>query len=182
VIPHRWDGHHWTCLECGAFRPDPCNCACHVYTILVTGSRNWPDPRKIYTELAGVRGARETIIVKHGAHRFGADRYAATVALSLGYLRDPRPANWTMHHKAAGMVRNAEMVNTGADVCLAFIAPCIKTRCKISAPHGSHGAVHCADLAEKAGIPVRRFLDGWSPAREARGEPVQQPPLPLPGL
>lgn len=39
----------------------------------------------------------------------------------------------------------------GADVCLAFIGAC-------TSPHASHGASHTADMAEKTGIPVRRFL------------------------
>jgi hypothetical protein len=186
VIPHRWDGVQWTCLQCGEVRPDPCTCPCHVYTILVTGSRNWPDPRKVFTELAAFRGAAAKIIVRYGAAYRGADRYAAASALSLGFARDPRPANWKVHGQArAGFIRNAEMVKLGADVCLAFIAPCIKTQHKGKAPHGSHGSVQCAGLAEQAGIPVRRFLDGWSPPPDQappRQEPLLQLPLPLPDL
>jgi predicted RNA-binding Zn-ribbon protein involved in translation (DUF1610 family) len=29
VIPHRWDGTHWTCEKCGDIHPDPCRCRCH---------------------------------------------------------------------------------------------------------------------------------------------------------
>jgi hypothetical protein len=49
------------------------------------------------------------------------------------------------------------MVAAGADLCLAFIDPCTKQGCRKIQPHGSHGASHTADLAEKAGIPTRRF-------------------------
>ncbi len=58
---------------------------------------------------------------------------------------------------AAGLRRDAHMVSLGADVCLAFIDPCAKPTCRKPKPHGSHGATYTADLAEKAGIPTRRW-------------------------
>lgn len=58
---------------------------------------------------------------------------------------------------AAGPRRNGTVVAKGADQCLAFIGPCTNRRCRRPEPHGSHGATGCADLAEKAGIPTRRW-------------------------
>ena len=88
---------------------------------------------------------REVTVV-HGACPKGADFIADQAARDLGLAVEPHPADWERHGRAAGFRRNAEMVAAGADVCLAFIR------------NGSHGATHCADLAEKAGIPVRRYL------------------------
>jgi hypothetical protein len=185
VIPHRWDGSRWICLRCGAIRPDPCNCGCHEYRILVTGSRNWPAPRVVFTELARFTGVRERITVVHGGNRHGADRFAVACSIGLGFAREQHRADWGRHRKAAGMIRNKTMVDLGADVCLAFIAPCVQPKHAGQELHGSHGAAGCADLAEQAGIPVRRFFDGWDPgppdpARDS-GQ-LHQPPLPLPGL
>lgn len=184
MIPHKWDGSRWTCMGCGALRPDPCNCACHDYRILVTGSRNWPDPRKVFTELARYTGARDRVTVVHGGNRHGADRYAVACAIGLGFLREGHKANWAAHKKAAGMIRNKQMVDLGAHVCLAFIAPCIQPKCEGEEVHGSHGATGCADLAQKAGIEVRRFFGGWNGPRpaSARAQQVHQLPLPLPDL
>lgn len=182
MIPHRWDGSRWICSRCGAIRPDPCNCGCHEFRILVTGSRNWPAPRKVFAELARFTGARDRITVVHGGNRAGADRFAVACAISLGFAREPHKANWKSYRKAAGMIRNKVMVDLGADVCLAFIAPCVDVKCEGKPVHGSHGATGCADLAEKAGIQVRRFFDGWDGAPSAQPERVRQPPLPLQGL
>ena len=70
---------------------------------------------------------------------------------------EPHPADWDGFGKGAGFRRNAEMVALGADLCLTFVVPCSKRDCEKPEPHGSHGTAHCSDLAEKAGIPVRRF-------------------------
>lgn len=97
---------------------------------------------------------------------------------------DPHPARWSApcrpecnhgprlrnrngeeYCKFAGFYRDAEMVRVVADAraagedgeCLAFIEPCAKPRCRRRQPHGSHGATHTADLAEKAGIPTGRW-------------------------
>lgn len=88
---------------------------------------------------------------------------------------EPHPADWdrcapgckpshrcrrrdgSTYCPAAGLRRDAEMVRLGADLCLAFIDPCAKPDCRKPKPHGSHGASHTADLAERAGIPVKRW-------------------------
>ena len=48
------------------------------------------------------------------------------------------------------------MVESGPDACVAAISPCTRAHCRNPQPHGSHGATHCADLAEQKGITVDR--------------------------
>jgi len=119
------------------------------YRILVTGSRDWEDTDKLAYQLGlaiseGHRDGRRVIVV-HGACPSGADALADRLVCDQGFEVEPHPADWQQFGKSAGFRRNAEMVALGADVCLAFIR------------NGSKGATHCADAAEKAGIPVRRF-------------------------
>jgi hypothetical protein len=145
------------------------------YRILVTGSRDWADLPLLRDELmAAVRElGEERVVIVHGKcdprdpqtreavpwaaaerlrledqrHLLGADWYADRIAGTRGIWLERHPAKWAEHGKAAGPRRNAEMVALGASVCLAFIRD------------GSKGATHCAAVAEKAGIPVRRY--GW---------------------
>jgi hypothetical protein len=117
------------------------------YRILVTGSRDWDDPKVIYRALGEARGdtPHDRVVLVHGGAR-GADAMAARYAEAMDWGVEACEADWQRHGKAAGFIRNAEMVSLGADVCLAFIR------------NSSRGATHCADAAEKAGIPVRRYL------------------------
>lgn len=119
----------------------------NAYRVLVTGSRDWPSADAIWSALKQVcdeHGAGNVVIV-HGAAR-GADAMAARYAEMWGIRTEVHPADWKGGYgRAAGFRRNAEMVKLGADVCLAFIR------------NDSRGATHCADLAEQAGIKVRRF-------------------------
>ncbi|TDD97595.1 SLOG family protein [Actinomadura rubrisoli] len=140
--------------------------------ILVTGSRAWQDVDAIVDALDEAyfgSQCQEPVTVVHGGCPDGADIMAAawirrTRDAGWAITEERHPADWQKHGKAAGFRRNAEMVDAGADLCLAFINPCSKRGCPDPQPHGSHGASHTADLAEKAGIPVRRF-----PARDTRG-------------
>jgi hypothetical protein len=118
------------------------------YRILVTGSRDWTDRRLLCEAIsvAADEGGRDCVVIVHGACPRGADKLADLYAGAQEFGVERHPANWNGGYgKAAGFVRNAGMVKLGADVCLAFIR------------NGSRGATHCADLAEKSGIPVRRF-------------------------
>jgi hypothetical protein len=102
---------------------------------------------------------RDTITLVHGGAR-GADSIAESIARRVGMQVECHPAAWDTRGRAAGVIRNSEMVNAGADVCLAFIR------------NQSRGATHCAEAAERAGIPTRRMTHPTTterPAAEAVG-------------
>ena len=116
--------------------------------ILVTGSRDWDDVGAVAVALLSGRVIGEEVTVVHGGAS-GADQIANRVARNLGWKREVHPAAWRpngIYNPQAGLLRNREMVELGADVCLAFIK------------NGSRGATHCAALAMEAGIPTRRYL------------------------
>jgi hypothetical protein len=122
--------------------------------ILVTGSRNWTDISSITEALnrqwyeANAKGERMTVV--HGAYVTGADRIARDWALtyrSPSVQEEPHQARWRTQGSAAGPIRNQEMVDAGADICLAF-------------PLGeSRGTRDCMRRAVKAGIPVINYGD-----------------------
>ncbi|MFF9309957.1 SLOG family protein [Streptomyces sp. NPDC014748] len=124
------------------------------YRVLVTGSRDWLTPDTVWAALNDCLNtalhADRRLIVMHGDCPRGADAHAALWAGVASQFTDqvsvePHPADWQQHGKAAGYRRNAEMVQLGADQCLAFIR------------NQSRGASHTVRLAEAAGIPVRRW-------------------------
>ena len=89
----------------------------------------------------------------------GADWLADRLARQLepAVTTEPHAADWGRFGRAAGYRRNATMVARGAAACLAFLLPCTAPDCPgRDRPHDSHGAAHCAALAARAGIPVRR--------------------------
>lgn len=125
--------------------------------ILITGSRDWENYDKLSWELGIAVGelvkanpglTRKDVVLVHGGAR-GADTFAAELALSRGLTVECHTPAWRpygIYNPQAGKVRNQQMVDLGADICLAFIR------------NNSRGATHCADAAERAGIPVRRFI------------------------
>lgn len=123
--------------------------------VLVTGSRDWADAETVLDAFREVGSGAHTL-VSGGAR--GADRIAEIIAAGLGWIVEQHPADWTAYGRSAGYKRNAVMVDLGADVCLAFIRECNAERCIDPKPHQSHGARHTADLAEKRGIPTRRWI------------------------
>ena len=144
------------------------------YRLLVTGSRTSTDAVAFAAAMldpipAALAGTRRLVDV-HRAAPARADRLAdqwvrwaqgerAHHGSLLDVTEEAHPADWRQHGKAAGFRRNAEMAALGADVCLAFIMECRDPKCRRRPVerHGSHGASHCAELADRAGIPVRIF-------------------------
>lgn len=115
--------------------------------LLITGTRKGWDHQILTDALTDALlrlGTGDGTVLVHGAAP-GVDRQAAYIWKGWGLEDEPHPAQWEAHGKAAGPIRNQEMVDLGADLCLAFIHP------------DSVGTVHCARIAEAAGIPVERF-------------------------
>lgn len=130
--------------------------------ILVTGSRNWVDKVRVYHALNET--ARFQAVVVHGACPTGADAIASKwCQMQEDVTEEPHPAKWRRRNGSydpmAGFKRNAEMVDLGADICLAFVMPCTKPNCpkRHGHPHDSHGTSHTIELARAAGITVKEF-------------------------
>jgi len=144
-----------------------------LYRVLVTGSRTWyrdtrsvggltvDDALDVACFTAAGHGVPGLLLV-HGACPKGAD------AVADGWARDRARRGWPVAEperypadwgrgKRAGFDRNDHMVSLGADRCFAFVDLCRKPECRRTDVHGSHGAVHCATAARKAGIPVTWF-------------------------
>lgn len=121
------------------------------YRILITGSRTWPDVAAIFNAIKkeiedNPCPAGYTVV--HGDAP-GADSMAAWAAEDLqsdfDITIEAHPADWDKYKFAAGPVRNQEMVNLGAHVCLAFNR------------HNSTGTLNCIQKAKEAGIPVTEY-------------------------
>ncbi|MFE2996196.1 SLOG family protein [Nocardia sp. NPDC059246] len=115
----------------------------------MTGSRSWGDRRVIRDALAEVWDPDAVLV--SGACPTGADALCEACWTHWGGQVERHPADWKQFGRSAGFQRNAELVQLGADVCLAFIRD------------GSAGASHTADLAQRAGIPTRIFRSGIVP-------------------
>lgn len=110
--------------------------------ILVTGSRSFPYADLIERDLTilAEKWPEDTILV-HGDCPTGADAIAERVWTGLGRKTEKHPADWEKYAKYAGPKRNKEMVELGADLCLAYPTK------------DSKGTKHCIEEVKKAGIP-----------------------------
>ncbi len=127
--------------------PKPAPPAARPFRVLVTGSRTWTHPAPIKAALAALKNTHGgRLVVVHGACPRGADNIADRWCHNENVTAERHPADWSTG-RAAGHKRNAAMVDTQPDICLAFIE------------NESPGATGCAALAEKAGIPTFRNPD-----------------------
>lgn len=130
--------------------------------ILVTVSRSWRAWSTMRTALEKVHAEHPDAVLVHGDAPRG-DRDAAGMWRGLGGEVEPWPAKWGEHapdcplsHMKertcvhAGLRRNVAMVESAPDLVLAFVDPTSTTK----------GAFHCAELAEDAGIPTVRYVQG----------------------
>jgi hypothetical protein len=107
--------------------------------VLFCGDRHWTSRHVIYRWMVKVK---PTVVIEGEAR--GADRIAREVADSLGIPVERYPANWSQYHRAAGPIRNKQMLVEGKpDLVLAFHDDL----------NSSKGTKNMVTLAQKAGVP-----------------------------
>jgi Protein of unknown function (DUF2493). len=117
-----------------------------MFTVIVTGSRNMKDWHKVWKELDSLVREYPSLLVRRGDCPTGVDYFTSAWVQSWytpsSVCESVYVAAWDDFGKAAGPIRNREMAQAGADLCLAF-------------PLGeSRGTWNCVNECKKAGIPV----------------------------
>lgn len=87
--------------------------------VLVCGGRDYTDQRKVNVVLDNLHKVTPITLVIHGAYR-GADTCANNWALSRGIPVKSFKANWTEYGRAAGPLRNTEMIQEKPDLIVSF--------------------------------------------------------------
>jgi hypothetical protein len=115
--------------------------------VIVAGAVTWTDAEAIRRELARLP-AGSTVI--HG-DTAGADALAGQIARDLGLTVEPmrkEPEDYCRYKRGAWKALNERMLARGADLVLGFHPQIDKSK----------GTRHLVELARKAGIEVRLFV------------------------
>lgn len=110
--------------------------------VLVCGGRDYKDREQLFRVLDAAHLANPIICLIHGAAQ-GADALATHWASGRGVPRNAYPPGWIEHGKAAGPIRNKQMLDEG------------KPHIVIAFP-GGKGTANMIQQAEAAGVPVVR--------------------------
>ena len=87
--------------------------------VLITGGRDFADRQLLFETLDRLHAARGFTLVIHGAAK-GADSLADEWAKERGIEVQARPADWKKHGRAAGPIRNQEMLKENPQLVVAF--------------------------------------------------------------
>ena len=130
--------------------------------ILICGDRNWKDREAIF---ACVAALPESIPIIEGEAR-GADRIAGEAALFYGHTLLLFPADWDQYGKAAGGIRNQQMLREGKPTAVVFFHNNLRQ---------SRGTKDMVERATRENIPVinGRSVSDWSRAFEMYGIPAE---------
>lgn len=120
--------------------------------ILITGDRLWVDRQTIYDVIYIWQCTGLTHIVQGGAR--GADTLANDVAKELGIISNTYLADWEKYGKAAGVIRNQEMLDSNPDIqdVLAFHDDI----------HNSRGTKDMIHRAQKINLPVTLYYHTYT--------------------
>ena len=114
--------------------------------VIVCGGRNYSDRDKVFATLDAIHAATPITILMHGNAR-GADGLADDWAMGKVKTVTFTPA-WEQHGRAAGPLRNQEMLDAGPDLVVAF--------------PGGKGTADMVRRARAVGVEVREILSSHS--------------------
>jgi pyruvate/2-oxoacid:ferredoxin oxidoreductase alpha subunit len=123
--------------------------------IIVSGSRTYWDESKIHAVLAKILWSlpiNEPVTLIHGGAK-GADTIAATFGASVGLDVIEYQPDWKAYGKAAGPIRNAQMVHdhSDADIVLVFW------------DGSSKGAANLLEEARAKGLKTNLYIETGAP-------------------
>jgi hypothetical protein len=112
--------------------------------VIICGSRDWTDHKLIRAFLKTLQKENKELIVIEGEAR-GADTIAREEAESLGIAVEKYPARWDLYGRAAGPLRNLEMLEKGKpDLIVAFHDDFIHSKgTKDMVTHGMKREIRC---------------------------------------
>ena len=84
--------------------------------VVICGARDWDDEEMIRARMKKLPG--DSVIITGGAS--GADTIADAIAKKFMFSRIVCNANWERYGRAAGPIRNREMLEMGPDLVIAF--------------------------------------------------------------
>lgn len=109
--------------------------------VLVCGGRDYDDKARVFATLDALHASTPITCVINGCAR-GADTLGAAWAVERGVSRDSYPADWKQLGRAAGPIRNAQMLTDGKpDRVVVF--------------PGGRGTANMVKLAQNAGVEVQ---------------------------
>jgi hypothetical protein len=124
--------------------------------IVAGGGRDlaWPHQR-VAAELLARSSGRLVHLLLHGGAR-GADRAIGRAAQQLGWPVEVLPADWRRHGRAAGPIRNRELLDQAIARALAHCSPGISTSVLVVAFPGGAGTASLVQQARRmaASSPV----------------------------
>lgn len=126
----------------------------NAITIIATGGRNYNDETTALIIATATQKWRDQkhpgrpLVLKHGMAT-GADTLMDKAVIMRWDFTMPYRADWAKLGRAAGPIRNQQMITSGADAVFAF--------------PGGRGTANCVSLAKSAGLPVLHVADGIHP-------------------
>ena len=132
--------------------PRPNEAPSRSLVIAAGGGRDlaWPHQR-IAAELLARSGGRLVHLLLHGGAR-GADAAIARAAHQLGWCSLVMPAQWQQHGRAAGPIRNRELLQQAVTRAVAHSSPGSMASVLVVAFPGGAGTASLVQQARRLGV------------------------------